>query len=137
MAVGATFHVLEGITSKEPIATWWSFERCSPICVRGASDGHHLIVDDDPPEHVDMGEAGELRFVDLSGASPFAALVGSRLVAAWMMASPPGDEPFGIRWELEEGFLRVFNWGDVMRLDTALPPDRGLDTYEERLLGSR
>lgn len=66
---------------------WLGFEGKAPLRFSVASDGEHVLVDDDAPEEVDMQECGRTRFVGLESAPSFSQVMGSPLQRAWLVLS--------------------------------------------------
>jgi len=123
IGVGGTFHVYEGRVSKEPLALWCSFDSGTPYRFTGASDGWLLVIDDVSPANVDMGEAGSIRFLDMSLMPPFSLAMAQQVRAVWRIASPRPENTVGIRFDFDSGTIRILNWGDEMRVASEFPSD--------------
>lgn len=57
-SAGALLHEYEGRLSTQLHDLWLGFEGKAPLRFSMASDGEHLLVDDDEPEQVEMQECG-------------------------------------------------------------------------------
>jgi hypothetical protein len=127
--VGGTFHVYDGTVSHEPIALWFGFEAIVPLRFAGASDGWHLVLDDAPPEEVDMHSAGAIHYIDT--AMTVSGAIGATVRRAWLVVSPSPRDVIGVRFDFDAMTVRVLNWGDQMYLGSDFPRDADLAEIAE------
>jgi len=121
----------EAILREAPLCLWLFFEGLPGLRLVGSSDGWHVETDETPPEPVDMGESGEIVVRDISRKSIFQQGLGRVLEGAWAIASSPGGEIIGVRFDF--GLPRkpiILNWGDELYIADTYPPD----AKEEELL---
>lgn len=129
--VAASMHLFEGKMDEAPIDVWLFFEGLSPVRFFGAADGWRLSADRNPPEPMDMGEAGEVVVGDVSSKTALGAAVGERLEGAWLVKASTGDV-FGVRFDFGlPAKPPIMNLDDELLVLDEYSSDAGADGFTE------